>query len=88
MSRTHVIVFSYNYDISRSGQDYNYLEDVIEAYRKKNPDLEIKQIEHLWGDRYGARMAVLFEQPNPAQEKEANLETQLKGDEDGTPDTA
>lgn len=66
MSKTHIKVFSYNYDISRMGQAYVYLEEVVDKYLKDKPNLEIKQIEHLWGDRYGARMAVLFEESDHA----------------------
>lgn len=62
MSKTYIKTFLYNFGISTMGQKYNHLDDVIEKYLKEHPNVEIIQIEHLWGDRYGARMAVLFKE--------------------------
>ena len=62
MSNTFVQTFTFNYDVSSMGQSYNSLEEVIDKYLKDKPTVSIKQIEFLWGNRYGARIAVLFEE--------------------------
>lgn len=39
------------------------LEDMVEDYIKRNPDMSVRQVEHLWGDTYGAKIAVVYEKP-------------------------
>lgn len=61
MGKTFIQTFKFNYDISSSGQDYNHLEDLVTAYME-GKNLAIMQIEFLWGNQYGARIAVLFKE--------------------------
>jgi ABC-type glycerol-3-phosphate transport system substrate-binding protein len=69
MSKTFIRVFRFNYDVSSMSESYTSLEEATEKYLKENPELEIKQIEFLWGNQYGARVAVLFEHGEPKEIK-------------------
>lgn len=59
--------FNFNYASSRYDYEYTSLEKVIGDYRKAHPNYNPIQIEFLWGNEHGARVAVLFEDKDALQ---------------------
>jgi hypothetical protein len=70
MGKTFIRTFHFNYNRSSMDDPFTSLEEATSDYMKDRPNLTIKQIEFLWGDTYGARVAVLFEETIQSQEEE------------------
>lgn len=62
MSKTYIRTFRFNYGISSMGEGYTSLEEATDKYMAEHPKCKILQVEFLWGNKYGARCAVLFEE--------------------------
>jgi len=58
----YVDTYNVSYKQNHMGQGLHGLEEYIDAHLEHNSGLKVKQVEMLWGNSYGARVAVVYEE--------------------------